>query len=91
LLLYVDYNIFPVNIDNKVKIQQYIKAQSESIKLSAIAGDRAYINGKWYKIHDNIGNLVIENISNGCVFFLSKDIEKKFKVCLVSNLIKVGK
>ena len=86
-----DYNIFPVNIDNKVKIQQFIKAQSATIKLMAILGKEAYINGRWYKEGDKMQNMKILKITHNCVVFSSEDVDKNFKRCLVSNLIKVDK
>jgi len=87
----IDYNVFPVNIDNKVKIQQYIKEQSATIDLRAIGNKKAYINNKWYKEGDKMGNIIIEEITDNCVYFLSKEINKKFYICISPNLIKVKK
>jgi len=87
----IDYNIFPVDIDNKVKIQQYIKEQSEAIDVRAIGNKMAYINNKWYKEGEKMGNIIIKKISNNCVYFLSKDINKQFYICISPNLVKVNK
>ena len=87
----IDYNVFPVNIDNKVKIQQYIKEQSATIDVRAIGNKQAYINNKWYKEGDKMQNLVILKITNNCVYFLSEEINKKFHICISPNLIKVVK
>jgi len=86
-----EYNIFPIHIDNKVKIQQYIKEQSSTIDLRAIAGKRVYINGKWYKEGDKLNNILISKVTDSCVYFVSEDINKKFNICLSPNLVKVGK
>lgn len=86
------YNIFPVNIDKQIDIKQYIKQKNITIDLRAISGDSAFINNKWYKKGDMIQNLIIDKITNNCVYFVSKDIKNKsFNVCLSSNLIKVSK
>jgi len=87
----INYNVFPINIDNKIKIQQYIKQQAAVIDLRVISNGRAYINNKWYKKGDKMQNLLIAKITNNCVFFVSEDINKKFNVCLSPDLIKVGK
>ena len=87
----INYNVFPINIDNKIKIQQYIKQQAAVIDLRVISNGRAYINNKWYKKGDKMQNLLIDKITNNCVFFVSEDINKKFNVCLSPDLIKVGK
>jgi len=87
----IDYNIFPVDIDNKVKIQQYIKEQSATIDLRAIGNKIAFINNKWYKEGEKMGNIIIKKISNNCVYFLSKDINKQFYICISPNLVKVNK
>jgi len=86
-----EYNIFPVNIDNKTKIQQYIQEQTASIDLRAIAEKRAFINNKWYKEGDKMQNLIISKITNNCVSFISENINKNFDICLSFNLIKVSK
>jgi len=87
----IDYNVFPINIDNKLKIQQYIKEQSSTIDLRAIVSKKAYINNKWYKKGDKMQNLLIDKVTNNCVFFVSEDINKTFNVCLSPDLIKVEK
>ena len=86
------YNIFPINIDKQIDIKQYIKQKNITIDLRAISGKRAFINNKWYKQGDMIQNLIIDKITDNCVYFVSKDIKNKsFNVCLSSNLIKVSK
>ena len=87
----INYNLFPLNIDNKTKIQQYIKEQAAIIDLRAIVGKKAYINNKWYKKGDKMQNLLINKVTNNCVFFVSEDINKTFNVCLSPDLIKVEK
>jgi len=87
----VDYNIFPIHIDNTVKIKQFIKAQTAVIDLRAVSGNEAYINGKWHKKGDKIGNVVVKRIINNCVWFNSENVNKPFKICLSPNLIKVNK
>jgi len=57
----------------------------------AILGKEAYINGRWYKEGDKMQNMKILKITHNCVVFSSEDVDKNFKRCLVSNLIKVDK
>ena len=85
------YNIFPINIDEQVDIKQYVKKQALIINLKAIVGEKAYINGRWYKKGDRIQNLIIEKITNNCVFFKSIEINKTFNICLSPNIVKVVK
>jgi len=87
----IDYNVFPIHIDNTVKIKQFIKAQTAVIDLRAISGNEAYINGKWHKKGDKIGNVVINKIINNCVWFNSENVNKPFKICLSPDLIRVNK
>jgi len=86
-----DYNVFPIHIDNKIKIKQYVKAQASDIKLKAISGKEVYINNKWYKEGEKMQNLTILKITKNCVFFISDNLSKKFSICLSPNLIKVDK
>ena len=90
----VFYNIFPVNIDQKVDLNTYLKKQSLVINVRAIGNQSAFINGKWYKKGDKLQNFEVYQITNRCVFFktYNKNIAKKiFSVCITPNLIKVEK
>lgn len=86
------YNVFPINIDRSMDIKQYIKKQNITIDLKAISANRVFINGKWYKKGDKIQNLIIDKITNNCVYFVSKVINNaQFSVCISPNIIKVSK
>ena len=88
------YNIFPVNIDQKVDLNTYLKKQSLVINLRAIGNNSAFINNKWYKTGDKLQNLIIYKITKKCVYFKTTNVnisKKIFSVCITPNLIKVEK
>ena len=88
------YNIFPVNIDQKINLKTYLKKQALIINLKAISGKRAYINNKWYKQGSKIQDLIVYKITNSCVFFKTSNksiLTKIFVRCISPNLIKVEK
>lgn len=88
------YNIFPVHIDKKVDLNEYLQKQSLVINLKAIGNNIAFINGKWYKKRDKFQNFEIYKITKRCVFFKTSNtnfIKKSFSVCITPNLIKVVK
>ena len=85
------YNVFPINIDKQIDIKKYVEQQSLIINLKAIAGNKAYINNRWYKKGDRIQNLIIEKVTNRCVFFKSMEVNRSFKICLSPNIVKVSR
>ena len=88
------YNVFPVNIDQRINLKAYLKKQALIIKLKAISGKKAYVNNKWYKEGSKIQNVIVYKITDSCVFFKTANkniLTKVFVRCITPNLIKVEK
>jgi hypothetical protein len=78
----VNYLIGPQKIVTKVKA---------SHNLTAILNHRAFIDGKWYKLGDNLGSYRVESISRNSVTLRSANESKKLIIAPRKKKFKMFK
>jgi len=70
------------NINSNTTVQKYKKNQS--LKLAMIINESAFINSKWYKLHEKIHSYTISEINYDSVVLTKKD--KKRVLSTKNNL-----
>ena len=70
-----------IKMAKKKGIKSANKVQKkETLVLEAILGNRVMINGKWYKLYQNVGNLKIISISENSVYLKGFGTKQKLTI-----------